>query len=334
MATTLKSFGNLLNPGPRQMPTGRQQIDWTHPLANGLTFATLYNGDTTEDISGRSGVPPIFIHGSVSARTMTSEGPAWKPGNSFYGSANVKPPLSTGQQFSIYTRIARSGNSSEVDLCGILRQQSPWRAWAIATLGGAGLQTRAGLRWSGPGDSQVNGSTTIPNNTIGSFSASFQVGGNNFLYVNGVLDLTVSFGTSTPPPDVGTSTILVAYQDYGANAKVCDYMWTRVLSASEMAWIHQEPYCFLMPAQEEDTALRRTPFAIFNPHADPFRLRIQVANDDAAAAAAQPFELYASKNGGAYAPVTTTSTMGVKSNDSGSDTDETTISVPRLTPAS
>jgi hypothetical protein len=38
-----------------------------------------------------------------------------------------------------------------------------------------------------------------------------------------------------------------------------------------------------------------------------------------------------SKNGGAYAPVTTTSTNGVKSTDAGSDVDNTIITIPRLT---
>lgn len=68
----------------------------------------------------------------------------------------------------------------------------------------------------------------------------------------------------------------------------------------------------------------------FDPGTNPFRLRIQIANDGADVVAA-PFELYVSKNGGAYAPVTTTSTMGVKSTDAGSDIDETKIYIPRLT---
>jgi hypothetical protein len=69
----------------------------------------------------------------------------------------------------------------------------------------------------------------------------------------------------------------------------------------------------------------------FNPGTSSFRIRFSIANTDAAASGATLFELYMSKNGGAYAPVTTTSTNGVKSTDAGSDVDNTIITIPRLT---
>ena len=54
----------------------------------------------------------------------------------------------------------------------------------------------------------------------------------------------------------------------------------------------------------------------FNPGVSPFRLRFSISNDGAGPAAG-PYQLYASKNGGAWTPVTTTSTIGVKSTDAG-----------------
>jgi hypothetical protein len=69
------------------------------------------------------------------------------------------------------------------------------------------------------------------------------------------------------------------------------------------------------------------------PGAATFRLRMGLLNaDQINAIAAQPWELYMSKNGAAYAPVTPSSTAGVQSSSSASsDPDETIVRVPRLT---
>jgi hypothetical protein len=68
----------------------------------------------------------------------------------------------------------------------------------------------------------------------------------------------------------------------------------------------------------------------FNPGTSPFRLRFSISNL-AGGANTLNYTLHASKNGGPYQLVTPTSTMGVKSNDAGSDADGTSILVPRLT---
>ena len=68
----------------------------------------------------------------------------------------------------------------------------------------------------------------------------------------------------------------------------------------------------------------------FNPGLPTFRLRVKIANTGPTDLAAVPWQIYASKNGGAYAPVTTTSTMGVKSVDAGASADETPINTELL----
>jgi len=67
----------------------------------------------------------------------------------------------------------------------------------------------------------------------------------------------------------------------------------------------------------------------FNPGASAFRIRFSLENTGANFTG--PFEIYASKNGGAYAAVTTSSTMGVKSASASSDGDNTALDVQRLT---
>lgn len=62
---------------------------------------------------------------------------------------------------------------------------------------------------------------------------------------------------------------------------------------------------------------------------DPFRLRFSIYSENSARDAA-PWQLYVSKNGGAYQATTTTSDY-VKSVDAGASADETAILVPRLT---
>ena len=67
----------------------------------------------------------------------------------------------------------------------------------------------------------------------------------------------------------------------------------------------------------------------FNPGSAAFRFRAGIANIGDAVAAA-PWAIYAKKNSGAYALVTT-ATAGLRSVDAGSSADETPITIPRLT---
>jgi len=64
-----------------------------------------------------------------------------------------------------------------------------------------------------------------------------------------------------------------------------------------------------------------------------FRLRIGLRNASTVVAAT-PWELYVSRNGDAYTPVTTTIAKGVQSVDAGSSADDTAVLVPRLYPFS
>lgn len=67
----------------------------------------------------------------------------------------------------------------------------------------------------------------------------------------------------------------------------------------------------------------------YTPTTSPFRLRASLKH--IGAPNTLNYELRVSKNGGAYTLVTTTSTIGVKAADAGSDADNTIIKIPRLT---
>lgn len=62
------------------------------------------------------------------------------------------------------------------------------------------------------------------------------------------------------------------------------------------------------------------------------RIRFSIANIGDLDTGDELFELYMSKNGGAYAAVAPASTNGVISFDASSDADNTIIRIPRLTP--
>jgi len=62
-----------------------------------------------------------------------------------------------------------------------------------------------------------------------------------------------------------------------------------------------------------------------------FRLRIGLRNASTVVAAT-PWELYVSRNGDAYTPVTTTVAKGVQSVDAGASADDTQVLIPRLYP--
>lgn len=69
----------------------------------------------------------------------------------------------------------------------------------------------------------------------------------------------------------------------------------------------------------------------YDPNGNNFRLRIGVSNALATATGSIPWQIYASKNGGAYAAVTTASAGGVQSIDAGASADDAAILTPRLT---
>lgn len=64
-----------------------------------------------------------------------------------------------------------------------------------------------------------------------------------------------------------------------------------------------------------------------NPATTPLRLRLGVQST---AAATGEFEIYAQKNAGSYAAITTSATGGIQSYDASSDADNTILRVPRL----
>lgn len=65
-----------------------------------------------------------------------------------------------------------------------------------------------------------------------------------------------------------------------------------------------------------------------SPATTPFRLRSGLYGTSAASG---EFELYAQKNSGSYAAITTSATDGIQSYDASSDADDTALRVPRLT---
>jgi hypothetical protein len=69
----------------------------------------------------------------------------------------------------------------------------------------------------------------------------------------------------------------------------------------------------------------------YYPGAANFRLRIGLRNASTVVAAT-PWELYVSRNGDAYTPVTTTIAKGVQSIDAGASADDTAVLIPRLYP--
>jgi hypothetical protein len=69
----------------------------------------------------------------------------------------------------------------------------------------------------------------------------------------------------------------------------------------------------------------------YYPGTSNFRLRIGLRNASTVVAAT-PWELYVSRNGDAYTPVTTTISKGVQSVNAGSSADDTAVLIPRLYP--
>lgn len=257
----------------RAVPTGRLKIDWSHPLANGLIGCWVPALMPFIDLTGINADLSVF-HGPA-AMDVGPEGP-YCPGYNYNGLGGsnlwVSPALPSNSpflnwnKFSVYYRGERDGRTAllgngqcyffYVSYDGV-NPNFPYQVFQIGDPNGNDLSNVKPSWNDGTNSNASTTGTSLASQSYGTVSmlATAQVGGNVITYQRGVQVDSTSFGSSSSPISTANAQINLGGWNFQTRetptAAYVYYAWNRVLSASEAAWIDQDPYCFLIPVEGE-----------------------------------------------------------------------------------
>jgi len=232
---------------PLLKPTRALQIDWSHPLARGLTGCWLMNEATGEIVADCG---PRRNNGSFHYSTSA---PAWKPGK--HGSA-----LEFGSERCIDCGTDKFGwdITNEISVIGLVNQSASQTNTLFARSGfvrPCRLSAYSSGRfkwWVYTDGTDCNINSTSTHATDGSefvHVAGIWRPGNGRLYVNGVqeADESSSSGGLSFVNDSQSVGIGGTYE--GGNYYYCwngriEYVsvYNRALSAEEIRWLYREPF--------------------------------------------------------------------------------------------
>lgn len=208
------------------------QINWGHPLANGLVRAWLMN---------EAGGLSIFDLVTAKTESWSSGGPSWvvKSGGiglNFLSTSSVEIPLTavpaSGTTFSIAALVSWDGTNKST-YYGILNDETlPEGLYINSDLGQFSFYN------SGGHPSGVN----LTPGTVYSVIISVS-GGNLSMYQDGVLVATAGSIFTATWNYIGG---LPAVHALGGTVYGVKY-WKRALTAAEAQQLYLDPYCFLQP---------------------------------------------------------------------------------------
>lgn len=243
-----------------QPPVGAQ-IDFGHPLAEGLTFYVPFNA--------AAGIQKALLPAGLPGTTVGSvPAPNWvtTPGgksHNFNAAWSVwyerGPWVEPANAVTLVTRLRRTGNaSSPVDKTNN-NGSSPFTSYAIEwNPGAAGQDTfRADVTTGGTfhNGATVSGfGSTLNQTTVG---ISY-ISGSLKAYANGILKDNTTSVTGSITYDTTTSGRFIVSGASSAGA-VAPWngsiyyaaVWNRILTAAEMEWLHYEPYAMLVPTKRK-----------------------------------------------------------------------------------
>jgi len=228
---------NLLIPGRK--PTGPVEIDWSHPLTNGLRTCHIFQStrDLVDNVNGA-----LLVSAKIERNLLNSAGTA--------NSGMYTGTLSKHSgEITILAQIKPSSVSGVQQIYAADDSAPPMiRSWQFR-LNAANVEV---ITFAGAVRATAGATTLLVDNwaTVG---ASHSSGGADIVYLNGVIDNT---GTNTGalatdlncPHGIGArpqdSTEL--REPYGGDIAYV-YQWDIVLSSAQVADLTRNPYQFLKP---------------------------------------------------------------------------------------
>ncbi len=286
--------------GPKIVPTEPVEIDWSHPLAQGLQFLLLPaagavgNRDLIDGLSSSSVSAPIGLGGRGPGMLTTATGTGWQFNSSPPG--NLRLNVGGTLFWTGLTHGTPIGGYNSAGVIGLVNSTVGWESYALQ----ASAYTRSYLfdYISGTSTQRVEDSGGVP--PVGEHSAavSFVVGGNIGMYRDGILSGSATWVGTTAPSYSSNSYLSVASDGNGARViNGTTYITTiygRALSADLIAWLAAEPFAMLRPKMRQRwyaASITPPPPPSLRPDriaAARLRARIAAAAADRRTAAARP----------------------------------------------
>jgi hypothetical protein len=224
------------------------QIDWSHPLAEGLAACWLLNeqgGNQAFDLVGRLGIPLTggATFGSASASNKTGYGLVMT-GASALASATLPASLQLNGAISIVSKnVLISTPASYAGIFGAIISTSPNTCYFIQFNSTTGIPVaatnQAGSQISAIGVSVASGRFQV----AATFPVYAPTTRSMFYYYNGQYEATQSVPGSpiayTPSP-----TVTFGQANSGI---ICEFglIYNTVLSPTSIAWLYEEPYAYI-----------------------------------------------------------------------------------------
>lgn len=245
-----------------QPPIGAR-INFGHPLAVGLTFYALYNaGGGLQKTLLPANLPETAV-GSMPSPNWYSGPDAGKShkwdgnwGSYYQRGLWVEPPNAV----TCVTRLRRIGNnpSYSVPIIKTWKNVSNPTLWSYGleyNRAGAGQDVICALISTASTNGGVGTTVTTPTTTTNVHTTGMRyTSGALDIFFNGIKQHTDAGFTGAITYDTGTTSNLIisgAVDNAAGNEWTGDLyyaaVWNRVLSSSEMEWLHAEPYAMMVP---------------------------------------------------------------------------------------
>jgi hypothetical protein len=242
---------------PRQAPTVPAEIDRQHPLANGLTIYLLpqVGGTSIRNLTGLTADLPAFSPSQavfgMGPRGLEAQSPivqSYWSGPTLTSSVGVN----SGSIWFYGRQVSAYSGTWNIPLIGVTYDNidsDPYYALSLHRMGSDAGAVE--LVYNNSSYNSINtGITSIPAGTPLNYFGTVRLGGNAVFYRDGQL----YSNTAAPAGTISiTNTALTLVGNVAAGftgaGMVAGAVWSRELSAGEVAWMSAEPFAMLRPIQ-------------------------------------------------------------------------------------
>lgn len=234
---------------------GKPRINWKNPLTNGLLYCYLPGGSGGSIAYNLTGLGCDLVGASSFSTVVTPEGLAGFGDTTNTNMISLSAPVFTPTTAAtcLWRGINLGHDLGDKPMIGICSANLGLKS-VMADIFSTNDYL---LGWTSTDGTFHKSGDFRPSqdNSIISFGGTFQSGGNNLTYVNGLVKASASFGSSNPfkydstsRVTIGSNSIITGHS--GVNTLMAS-IWNRALSSNEILSLHNNPYQFLDYPQDD-----------------------------------------------------------------------------------
>lgn len=256
-------LGDLsLRPQKSQVPVGNLAVDWSHPLAAGLVACYVPGVMRGRDLTGNLAHDLVNVGGS-SVLKSSADGPAlYVPsaaanGGFYSNSLPSSDPLITATTRTMFFRFRNitPDTTNEPYWFSVNYDNAAGSPFTLSGIYPGAGGTTLGLGTNQNGIAAANTLAGFTSSKI-SIAATFNVGTAMEGFADGVSLGTIAT-TGAAPTAGATANIQLGGEVGYAHSSEAEfsvaYYWTRLLSSSDILYLHLNPYCLLRQASAFDS---------------------------------------------------------------------------------